>query len=287
MDRYHYRFKKMNIQDFADNIVQNDGLWVSLENRKISYPEEGNKLFMEIEEQSFWFKHRKNCITTMVKKYSPNDIFFDIGGGNGFVAKGLEEHHIQTVLVEPSIQGALNAQKRGLQQVVCATLEDAGFRKNALKAVGLFDVVEHIENDTAFLNAIHSFLATEGVVYITVPAYSFLWSNEDVDAGHFRRYTLKNISELLVKTGFKIEFSSYIFSALPIPILLARTLPSILGLHKNTTDANTHKKAHAPQKGFIQKWLEKIWEVERSRIQQGKKIPFGSSCFVVARKKSL
>jgi len=52
-----------------------------------------------------------------------------------------------------------------------------------------------------------------------------LWSNEDVHAGHYRRYT-KSMSNILKEAGFRIEFSSYIFSILPFPIFLLRSILS-------------------------------------------------------------
>jgi hypothetical protein len=58
------------------------------------------------------------------------------------------------------------------------------------------------------------------------------WFNEDVDAGHYRRYTTKTINQKLIKNGFEIVYSSYIFSILPLTIFLIRSLPSKLGLNK-------------------------------------------------------
>ena len=49
-------------------------------------------------------------------KYCANNVYFDVGGGNGFVAKGLEEKGISTVLIEPGIQGCINAKNRGLKK---------------------------------------------------------------------------------------------------------------------------------------------------------------------------
>src|SRR5882762_915370 len=92
---------------------------------KISYPETGNENCFQIEENSFWFNHRNNCVREAVLRYSPNSIFFDIGGGNGFVARELENKGISTVLVEPGIQGCLNAKKRNLKNLICSTLENA------------------------------------------------------------------------------------------------------------------------------------------------------------------
>ena len=102
------------------------------------------------------------------------------------------------------------------------------------KSVGLFDVVEHIEDDYFFLNNINKYLKEDGYVYITVPAFNFLWSNEDVDAGHFKRYTTSELNGLLKKSGFTIIQSTYIFSILPLPVFLFRSLPSKLGLNKKS-----------------------------------------------------
>ncbi len=274
----------MEIKDFADNIYLKDGIWFSKSSREISYPEEGNMSCYEIEKNSFWFKHRNNCITEAVKIYSLNEIFFDIGGGNGYVSKGLEENNIRSVLVEPGFEGAKNAKKRGLENVICSTFEDAGIKPNSCKAIGLFDVVEHIEDDKQFLKSINRILSDNGFVYITVPAYKLLWSNEDDDAGHFKRYTIKQICSTLKDTGFEIEYSTYIFSILPIPVLFFRTIPSLLRINKKSKDLNKHKQEHSERRGFFSSILEKIWFKEISCIKRKKKIPFGGSCFVIGKK---
>lgn len=274
----------MEINNLSDNIYFKDGIWFSKNNREISYPKEGNMNCYEIEKDSFWFKHRNNCIITAVKIYSPFETFFDVGGGNGYVAKGLEENNIQTVLIEPGLEGALNAKERGLENIICSTFEDAGIKPNSCKSIGLFDVVEHIEDDKQFMKSINSILSDNGFVYITVPAYKILWSNEDDHAGHFRRYTIKQISSTLKDSGFEIEYASYIFSILPIPIFLFRTIPSLFTFNRKSTNLKKHKQEHSQKKGILSSILDKIWIKELSYIKQKKKIPFGSSCFVIARK---
>ena len=87
---------------------------------KISYPDEYNELCFEVEDNSFWFTHRNNCIIEMIKNYrsSSDGPIFDIGGGNGFVAKGLLIAGLEVVLVEPGPAGAMNAKKRGVPHVI-------------------------------------------------------------------------------------------------------------------------------------------------------------------------
>jgi hypothetical protein len=276
--------QNINITDYSTALVQKEGIWHAKTASDISYPEAGNEICYQIEENSFWFKHRNNCILTAVKKYNEGRLFFDIGGGNGYVAKGIEANGLKTILIEPGIKGCLNARKRQLQNIVCATLEDAQFKKGTLPSVGLFDVVEHIENDVAFLSMIHAYMQEGGKVYITVPAFQSLWSNEDVDAGHYRRYTTKELCSKLEQVGFKITYSTYIFSILPLAVFLFRALPSKLGFNKNSGDLNKHKNEHQSKTGIVDSILNSIWQYEVNRISAGKSIAIGGSCFVVATK---
>lgn len=275
----------INLENYATDFIERDGILFSKKESNVSYPKKGSENFFQIEDNSFWFAHRNNCIISGVLRYSPKNLFYDIGGGNGYVSKGLQDNNVPTVLVEPSIQGCINAKKRNLKTVICSTLENAVFKENTIPAAGLFDVVEHIEKDQDFLKTIHTFIRTNGLVFITVPAFNILWSNEDTDDGHFRRYKLKELEEKLRVAGFTIEYSTYIFSILPIPIFLFRTLPSKLGLNKKSNNLDKHKREHEKKSGFFDSILNLIWRYELNKINKGEKIPsIGGSCFVIARK---
>ena len=92
------------------------------------------------------------------------------------------------------------------------------------------------------------------------------------------------LNELLKKCGFTIIQSTYIFSILPLPVFLFRSLPSKLGLNKKSNDLEKHKNEHKQKKGFLNHIMKKIWNWELSRINSNKKIPIGGSCFVVGKK---
>jgi SAM-dependent methyltransferase len=272
----------MNLKQYANNIELKDGIWFSKNNSKVSYPDNGHENCYRLEENSFWFKHRNNCTLAAIKNFSPDKVFFDIGGGNGFVSAFLEKENIETVLLEPGINGIRNAKKRNLKNLICSILEEVAFKKECLPCAGLFDVLEHIEDDLAFLKELYSLMENEGALIITVPAYNLLWSGEDIFAGHFRRYTLKTLKLKLEKAGFKIEYQTYFFSILPFPIFLFRSLPYIFGKKNNNKEKynNEHK-----YKGLLGYFLNKIWVWELKMISGKRKIPFGGSCLVVARKK--
>jgi SAM-dependent methyltransferase len=242
--------------------------------------EEGNEVCFELEEKSFWFQHRGACITAIVRRYPPSGAIYDIGGGNGFVTRTLLDAGFDAILVEPGETGARNAAQRGIGTVICATLGTAKFSPGSLPAVGIFDVLEHVENAPAFLSEIQNCLAPQGRLYVSVPAFSWLWSDDDVTAGHHRRYTLAELSREVEAAGFSPVYETYFFSPLPLPLFLMRSIPSLFGRRSlpRRSYAGLHKQRA--------RWMtDRIWAAERRRIEGGSTIPFGSSCLLVAEKR--
>ncbi|MES2514156.1 MAG: class I SAM-dependent methyltransferase [Bacteroidota bacterium] len=274
-----------NLKNIADNIELRDGIWFAKTQEAVSYPEDGSDLCLVVEDGSYWFQHRNKCIPQLVKRFSPHKTFFDIGGGNGYVSLGLQNAGIETVLIEPSIQGVRNAKARGLNNLVCSTLQDASFRFNSISAIGVFDVVEHIEDDNQFLKQMYDYLEPEGKLYITVPAYNFLWANEDHYSGHYRRYTVSKLKKQLRSLGYEINYSSYLFAALVLPVFLFRSLPSRFGLHKDVENIEKYKSEHGNHEGFLTKIIKKTLNREYKKIANGRRVYFGTSCLVVASKK--
>jgi SAM-dependent methyltransferase len=256
------------------------GLWVSKTRSGVSYPSSGNELCYQMEDTSFWFQHRNRCIVNCVRAYPPSGVIFDVGGGNGFVSLGLQRAGWDAVVVEPGVAGATNAQRRGLLHVICSTFEDAGFRRHTLPAVGMFDVLEHVEDDEGFLRTLHDAIVPGGRIYLTVPAYRWLWSAEDTYAGHFRRYTLPSLTLTLHRAGFDVEFRSYMFSMLPLPIFLRRSIPHLLGFEGVNTSERAAKD-HGT--GPLNRLFDRVFAWERSALERRRAIPWGSTCLVVAK----
>ena len=66
----------------------------------------------------------------------------------------------------------------------------------------MFDVLEHIEDDCATLSNLKRKLSDNGHIFITVPAYNWLWSEHDEINHHKRRYSKYSLDliSLLNKT---------------------------------------------------------------------------------------
>ncbi len=261
-----------------------DGTWVARSRRQeIAYPEEGNLNCLALEADSFWFEHRNRCIQAVVRRFPPPGIIVDVGGGNGYVALGLQQAGFRVALVEPGRQGVQNARLRGVETLICSTLEDAGFPAESLPAVGLFDVLEHMEEDEAFLRGVKHLLVPGGRIYLTVPAFQALWSADDDYARHYRRYSLNGLRGLLARAGLRVEFASYIFFFLPLPIFLLRALPTRLGLRKHES-WERYQQEHHTQPGIVGRVLEGLLGWELARLNKGRTVPVGGSCLVVAGK---
>ncbi|HEY4357716.1 MAG TPA: class I SAM-dependent methyltransferase [Acidobacteriaceae bacterium] len=276
----------MDMQHIAPTLRQTpEGWWIPPDAvKEVSYPSEGNALFFAIEESSFWFAHRNQCILEAMQQFPPTGIMLDIGGGNGFVATAIQQAGYEVALVEPGIHGVQNAVKRGVRQVIHGTSDEAGILPGSAGGVGLFDVVEHIQGDQGFLTHIGQLLTPEGRVYITVPAYSWLWSHEDVLAGHARRYTLTSLSRVLKRAGFTIEYATYFFSFLPPPSFIGRALPYRLGRAKPVLSEDNVRSEHELSSPLAKRILSVFMDWELRRIAARRIVPTGGSCLVIARK---
>jgi hypothetical protein len=166
---------------------------------------------------------------------------------------------------------------------VCSTFNTIQFKANSVPAIGLFDVVEHIENDHEFIQSIYEALEPNGKLYITVPAYQFLWSHSDIEAGHFRRYTQKSIRNLLIKHNFTVNYCNYFFGLLPPLIFMMRSIPWLLTKTHHHSRAQI-KREHSQSTALVQQIFSKLLKLELSSLHKGISIPFGSSIMVVATK---
>jgi SAM-dependent methyltransferase len=276
----------MKLKEIAPCLKKTPGGWWSPATalESVSYPAEGNALCFAVEDASFWFAHRNDCILEAMKVFPSTDPFLDVGGGNGYVARAVQEAGFDVVLVEPGIDGVRNAMQRGIRHVVHSTSDAADIRPESIGGIGLFDVVEHIQEDIAFLRNMHNLLAPGGRVYITVPSYQWLWSHEDSAAGHARRYTLRTLREALEVAGFTIDYETYFFGFLPPLILLSRAIPYRLGMAQKINSEEAVRSDHELKSPLANRILHGLNQRELKRIANKRTIRMGGSCLTVARK---
>ena len=107
-----------------------EGIWAAdadPSGARVSFPAEGHAECLQVEDDSFWFRHRNACLLELLRRYPPSGTILELGAGNGFVSRAFEEAGYPCVALEPAPEGARNAKHRGVDLVVCATLEAAKF----------------------------------------------------------------------------------------------------------------------------------------------------------------
>jgi SAM-dependent methyltransferase len=260
-----------------------EAAWAITDNTAVSYPQDGLNVLARIEDDSYWFHHRNAVIAAVVRRHPPPGVILDIGGGNGFVARGLLQAGFPSVVVEPDASGIRVAQSRGLPTIKAA-LDHLPLPAGSVPAAGMFDVLEHIEDDEGALRRLFAALRPGGILYVAVPALSFLWSGADVHAGHFRRYTTKTLSERAEAAGFTVLFRTYFFEALVPAIFLFRTLRRHLGVPSDTGD-RTGTSDHALPRGIMGSYLPASLSRELRSVEAGQSPGRGSSCLIVAQKR--
>lgn len=267
--------------------VDDQGIWVGDVEGVISYPETGHESCAQIEGDSFWFSHRNQVIQTVARKWlETSGPVLDVGAGNGYVSQALAEIGFSVVHIEPGRDGCCEARRRGLPVVVQATLAGSGLVAGAAAGVGLFDVIEHQEDDVAFLAEVLPALRPGGHVIATVPAYQSLWSQSDVDAGHFRRYRQGQLAEVFTEAGLDVRYSTYFFSILPPAIAVGRSLKFRLGGDEPNAGSRQRSRAsqHRSGTGPMGRVATKILRQEISILERGLSIPAGGSILMVGEK---
>lgn len=100
-----------------------------------------------------------------------------------------------------------------------ASLDDT-FRRS-IDTVLLFDVIEHVSDDVAFMTSVRLAFPNLKRIIATVPARMELWSNYDEYNGHFRRYSMKTLEQLSDKLHVSSRHFSYFFHSLYLPARLS------------------------------------------------------------------
>lgn len=136
----------------------------------------------------------------------------------------------------------------------------------------LFDVIEHIEDDTGSLKTVKNLLKPDGKIVVTVPAYMWLFSSHDMAHGHFRRYTASELSDKASQLDLAVLRTSY-FNCLLFPLAgLKRTL-DLLWPGKMKADSEMPSP-------FINYCLQGLFAME-ARIIDKVRMPFGLSVMAI------
>ncbi len=230
----------------------------------------------EAENRHWWFRGRWAVVEALLARtpLPPVSRILDAGCGTG----GNLERYARigdATGVDPSPEAVRYCHERGLKSVRQAGLEELPFEDASFDLIASTDVLEHIAAETEALREMWRVAAPDGTLLLTVPAYMWLWSEEDVRLHHQRRYTRQRLCQAVERAGWKPRIATYFNSMLLPPIAVARSLPRRSGNDRADLD-RTPSILDGP--------LSLPMRLEARLIRAGLELPAGVSIGMVCRK---
>jgi len=243
------------------------------------------KEYYILERNNWWFKARSYIISKQIKKLNlpTNAQILNVGAATFKSSEMLNSYGKVTSAEYDKGCCDFVTKELGKEMVNCSATE-MPFEDNSFDMVCAFDVIEHIEDHEIALKEMDRVLKIDGVMFITVPAFQFLWSSHDDINHHFRRYTKGQLKDLFVKNIKKssIVKLSYFNSILFLPILLMRRISSI-----NKNKKPKKKKSDFKKFEFLS-GLEKIfyWIFKsEAKLLSVINFPLGVSLMIISKNK--
>jgi len=236
----------------------------------------------ELEGRHWWYRARRAIVLDTAKAWLPTGTgtprILDYGCGTGLNlvalgqlgdAYGLEPHpravalaRSRGVRVEPMAEAATEHPFGGDFDLIC-----------------MLDVLEHVEDDAAALVRLRSWLRPGGRLLLTVPAYPWMWSDEDDVSHHLRRYTRPRLRRAIEAAGLSPCKLSHFNATLMGPQAVVAATQRLVGrwrpreLHSNL----------GPLPSVLNEALRRILATEVPILRRVD-LPVGSSIVCVAER---
>lgn len=220
----------------------------------------------------WWYRARAELLQVILASFagSPSRVL-DVGSADGPSVGWLRGRQRVQVDVDP----------RGLTpgSGVRGSALALPFADRSFDVVGAFDVLEHCEPEKTAIDELARVLDVGGRLLLSVPAYEWAWTEHDVRAGHYRRYTRRRLLDTVQGAGLEVQRCTYMFGAV-FPLFAAERLARRLrraspeGAQTLPSVSSTTDRA-----------LMRLCALDR-RLLRRVDLPFGSSVVVAATRRS-
>lgn len=146
------------------------------------------------------------------------------------------------------------------------------YRGRSFDLVCLFDVLEHVADDSAGLTAAGRLASPGGRVLLTVPAYPWLFGPHDRAHHHYRRYTAGGLAATAKRAGLEVERVGY-FNTLLFPVIMAQRLVGRVFGRGTASDAVLPPR-------WLNRVLHTMFAAEAGVVSR-RFLPFGTSVIAV------
>ena len=248
---------------------------------------EAFKLFATLERDHWWFRGRRAVYLPLLEHALDGGPrrplrLLDVGCGvGGFLGPlGRLGEVCGTERDEASVRWC---RERGFLRTLVAACDALPVPAASHDVVCLWDVIEHVDDDAGVLREAHRVLRPGGHVALSVPAYQFLFAQNDRVAHHKRRYTRGRLVDVLRAAGFEVVRATYVnvlLSLVIVPVVLALKLEQALR-PPPPDDPSNNLSVRIPRP--LNELLAGVFACER-HVLRHLSAPFGHSVFAVGRR---
>jgi SAM-dependent methyltransferase len=243
------------------------------------------------DDDHFWYRARNEVIGALVDQVTADlpDGFrvLEVGCGGGTVLRMLERRCRHGLVVGTDLHhaGLALSRRRTPASVVQADIERLPFRVR-FHVVGMFDVLEHLEDDREALLRVRAMTEPGGVLLLTVPSRPSLWSYFDEAAQHQRRYTLRRLTDVVGAAGYDIEYrTEFMVPLLPPAWLQRRVMNRLRPRNRHAAPAELAASELGPVPPWVNRALRSVLSLESGAVRHRRRLPFGTSAVLVGRRR--
>jgi len=187
----------------------------------------------EAESSHWWFCGRRVVLAAVMQNlHLPRDAkILEVGCGTGGNLDILAEFGgVSAFEMDDNARAIAASKTDNRYELKAGHCPDAiPFQGRLFDLICMFDVLEHIEQDTETLAALKRLLSVNGRILITVPAYQWLFGSHDRFLHHKRRYAAGELRQKIAAAGLVSEKLTY-FNTLLFPLAAAvRLKDKLLG----------------------------------------------------------
>ena len=238
--------------------------------------------YHSFEKNHWWFRARRHILRDQLcaLRWPPHPRILEIGTGPGENLYSLYPADAVLAGVEPDPALAETARARGPIPIYEATAETlpAALPDASFDAVTMFDTLEHTEDDLLVLERVKQKLKPGGYLVLSVPAFMFLWGQQDEVNRHYRRYTRKALVARVRQTGYVVTRATYFNTLLFPPVAAFRLARRLLKRPAAHSDADFQYSL-----GPADAVLYALFSSEK-RLLRFMNFPVGVSVLLTARK---
>ena len=237
------------------------------------------------EDSHWWFASRVRAINAVAGGRLGRDLrVLDVGCGAGNMMHHLARYGtVKGVEIDP--RPLKLAQQRGYDVKLADIGARIPFEDGQFDLVSALDVIEHTPDDLAVLRECRRVLAPGGHLLVTVPAFMFLWSQNDVLNAHQRRYTAGELKRKIEAAGFRLERVTYnnffVFPLAALLIVLRRRTKSAPQLRSHHFEADAYQVDMEPASPPVNALLTQVGKLE-ALLLRGVNLPWGTSLIALA-----